>query len=73
MTGSLKERMRFFKLRTVHNAPLISVTFNKQFQPEIIPAQNDPFQIEWIDSTCTEEVFVGEAVRTMFGPAHPDF
>jgi len=66
MTGSLKERMRFFKLRTVHNAYAISTTFNKQFQPEIIPEQNDALQIDWIDRTSTEDVLVGDTVCIIF-------
>lgn len=56
--------MRFFKLRATPNATTISVTFNKQFQPEIISEQNDPFRIEWIDSTSTSEVLIGEKVRS---------
>lgn len=56
--------MRFFKLRATPNAATISVTFNKQFQPEIIPEQNDSSQIEWIDNTSTEDILVGDNVRT---------
>ncbi|KAL9713508.1 Actin-like protein arp8 [Leucoagaricus gongylophorus] len=68
MTGSLKERMRFFKLRTVHNAYAISTTFNKQFQPEIIPEQNDALQIDWIDRTSTEDVLVGDTALRIGNP-----
>ncbi|KAF5362071.1 hypothetical protein D9756_002285 [Leucocoprinus leucothites] len=68
MTGSLKERMRFFKLRTTPNAHAISTTFNKQFQPEIISEQNDPFQIEWIDHTSTEDMLIGDTALRIGDP-----
>lgn len=69
MIGSLKERMRFFKIRTVYNAFMISTTFNKQFQPEIISEQNDAMQIDWIDHTSTEDVLVGDTVCITFLPS----
>ncbi|KAF9454265.1 actin-like ATPase domain-containing protein [Macrolepiota fuliginosa MF-IS2] len=64
VTGSLKERMRFFKLRATPNATTISVTFNKQFQPETIPEHNDASRVDWIDHTSTEDILIGdEALR----------
>jgi actin-related protein 8 len=62
VAASLKERMRFFKLRATPNATAISETFNKQFQPEVIPELNDASQVEWIDSTSTEDVLIGDNV-----------
>jgi actin-related protein 8 len=62
VTASLKERMRFFKLRATPNATVISETFNKQFQPEVIPELNDASRVEWIDSTSTEDVLIGDNV-----------
>ncbi|PPQ67891.1 hypothetical protein CVT26_007091 [Gymnopilus dilepis] len=52
---SLRDRMRFYKLRVTPNATKIASTFNEQFQPEKIAEHND-YQTEWIDGTCTEEV-----------------
>ncbi|EKM81702.1 hypothetical protein AGABI1DRAFT_54629 [Agaricus bisporus var. burnettii JB137-S8] len=60
VTASLKERMRFFKLRATPNATVISETFNKQFQPEVIPEMNDFSEAEWIDHTSTEDVLIGD-------------
>lgn len=62
VTASLKERMRFFKLRATPNATVISETFNKQFQPEVIPEMNDFSEAEWIDHTSTEDVLIGDNV-----------
>ncbi|KAF9223955.1 hypothetical protein BS17DRAFT_680844, partial [Gyrodon lividus] len=57
ITVSLRERMRFYKLRVTPNAASIASTFNEQFKPEIIHEYNDPFQVDWIhepfpDNTC---------------------
>jgi len=48
---------------------MISTTFNKQFQPEIISEQNDAMQIDWIDHTSTEDVLVGDTVCITFLPS----
>jgi actin-related protein 8 len=53
--------MRFYKLRVTPNATKIASTFNEQFKPEKIPEHND-YQTEWIDSSCPDEILIGEKV-----------
>ena len=60
ITVSLRDRMRFYKLRVTPNAATIASTFNEQFKPEIITT--DPNSIEWIDENCPDKVVVGENV-----------
>lgn len=63
ITVSLRERMRFYKLRVTPNAASIASTFNEQFKPEIIPEINDPFLVDWIQDPLEDsEVLVGERV-----------
>ncbi|EGN96670.1 hypothetical protein SERLA73DRAFT_111324 [Serpula lacrymans var. lacrymans S7.3] len=50
ITVSLRDRMRFYKLRVTPNAASIASTFNEQFKPEIIAEINDPFRVEWIQT-----------------------
>ncbi|TCD69619.1 actin-like protein arp8 [Steccherinum ochraceum] len=57
---SLRDRMRFYKLRVTANAANIASTFNDQFKPEIIPEANDPFRVDWI-SESSEDTLVGDA------------
>jgi len=64
ITISLRDRMRFYKLRVTPNAASIASTFNEQFVPEIIPEINDPFRIEWIQGNVEEEHLVGEKVTS---------
>jgi len=60
---SLRERMRFYKLRVTPNAASIASTFNEQFKPEIIPEVDDPFLVDWIQDPLEDsEVLVGERV-----------
>ncbi|KAL4250210.1 actin family protein [Abortiporus biennis] len=59
ITVSLRDRMRFYKLRVAVNAASVACPFNEQFKPEIIPEVNDPYQIEWITSS-DEEYLVGD-------------
>lgn len=64
---SLRERMRFYKLRVTQGATGIAATFNEQFRPEIIPEANDPFRIDWIHSPVPDKSFlVGEEVGGRF-------
>lgn len=63
---SLRDRMRFYKLRVTANAATVASTFNEQFKPETIPDANDPFRIDWIMDTPEEEFLVGEKVRYCF-------
>ena len=58
---SLRDRMRFYKLRVTPNATKIASTFNEQFKPEKIPEHND-YQTEWIDSSCPDEILIGDKV-----------
>ena len=59
---SLRDRMRFYKLRVTANAANIASTFNDQFKPEIIPEATDPYRVDWITEP-TEDTLVGESVR----------
>ncbi|KAJ2934792.1 hypothetical protein H1R20_g2274, partial [Candolleomyces eurysporus] len=62
ITVSLRDRMRFYKLRVTPNAAAIASTFNEQFKPEIITS--DPKQIQWLDNVEQADVVVGdEALR----------
>lgn len=65
VTISLRDRMRFYKLRVTPNAANVASTFNEQFQPEIIAEHNDPYQLEWIKDGA--DVLVGEKVQLPFG------
>lgn len=60
ITVSLRDRMRFYKLRVTPNATRIASTFNEQFKPEIIAEYNDPYRVEWLDHTCHEDVLIGD-------------
>ena len=60
---SLRDRMRFYKLRMTPDAAIKATGFNEQLKPELIPEQNDPFRIEWIYDIATEPFYVGEKVR----------
>ncbi|KIK95252.1 hypothetical protein PAXRUDRAFT_827189 [Paxillus rubicundulus Ve08.2h10] len=69
ITVSLRERMRFYKLRVTPHATSIASTFNERFKPEIIPEYNDPFQVDWIheplsDNTC----LIGEEALRISDP-----
>jgi actin-related protein 8 len=54
--------MRFYKLRVTPKAASIATTFNEQFQPDIIPQNNDPYRFDWIQRPV-EEVYIGENVK----------
>jgi len=60
---SLRDRMRFYKLRVTPDAAIKAATFNEQLKPELIPEQNDPFCVDWIYDMATEPYYVGEKVR----------
>ncbi|OAX43971.1 actin-related protein [Rhizopogon vinicolor AM-OR11-026] len=69
ITVSLRERMRFYKLRVTPNAASIASTFNEQFKPEIIPEINDPFLVDWIQDPLEDsEVLVGERALRLSNP-----
>ncbi|KAG9313025.1 hypothetical protein JVU11DRAFT_6464 [Chiua virens] len=69
ITVSLRERMRFYKLRITPNATNIASTFNEQFKPEIIPEQNDPFWVDWIHQPLLGDAYlVGEKALRISDP-----
>ena len=59
---SLRDRMRFYKLRMTPDAAIKAAAFNEQLKPELIPEQNDPFRVDWIYDIATEPYYVGEKV-----------
>ncbi|KAF8159517.1 actin-related protein [Crassisporium funariophilum] len=67
ITVSLRDRMRFYKLRVTPNATKIASTFNEQFRPEQIPEHND-YQTDWIDESCSEEILIGEKALRIGDP-----
>jgi actin-related protein 8 len=68
---SLRDRMRFYKLRMTPDAAIKAAGFNEQLKPELIPEQNDPFRVDWIHDIATEPFFVGEKVRQAFSDVEP--
>ena len=60
---SLRDRMRFYKLRVTPDAGIKAASFNEQLKPELIPEQNDPFCVDWINDVGAEPYYVGEKVR----------
>lgn len=67
ITLSLRDRMRFYKLRVTPNATKIASTFNEQFKPEVI-TDHEALEMEWIDETCSEDVLVGEKALRIADP-----
>ncbi|KAI0630868.1 actin-like ATPase domain-containing protein [Trametes polyzona] len=67
ITVSLRDRMRFYKLRVTPNAAGIATAFNEQFKPEIIPESNDPYHVDWITST-EQPYLVGEDALRIADP-----
>ncbi|CAK5283142.1 unnamed protein product [Mycena citricolor] len=63
---SLRDRMRFYKLRVTPNAANAATTFNEQFQPETISEHNDAFQLEWIQEG--PDVLIGEKALRLADP-----
>ncbi|KAJ7623175.1 hypothetical protein FB45DRAFT_924792 [Roridomyces roridus] len=66
VTISLRDRMRFYKLRVTANAANVASTFNEQFQPETIAEHNDPYQLEWIQDGS--DVLVGDKALRLADP-----
>ncbi|KAF7308844.1 Actin-related protein 8 [Mycena kentingensis (nom. inval.)] len=66
ITSSLRDRMRFYQLRVTANADSVAGTFNSQFEPEVIPEHNDPYQVEWIKEG--PDVLVGEKALRLADP-----
>ncbi|OCH96264.1 actin-like ATPase domain-containing protein [Obba rivulosa] len=68
ITISLRDRMRFYKLRVTPNAASIATTFNESFVPETIPEANDPFRVDWITEPPAEDFLVGEKALRLSNP-----
>ncbi|EKM50060.1 uncharacterized protein PHACADRAFT_264564 [Phanerochaete carnosa HHB-10118-sp] len=66
---SLRDRMRFYKLRVTTNAAATASQFNEQFKPETIPEANDPFRVDWIKAPSDEAYVVGDAALRLSDPA----
>ena len=61
--SEIKNRMKHFKIRHQLNSSTQAVQYNSAVQPEIMQEINDPFRIEWTDtSDRKDEFFVGEHV-----------
>ena len=67
LTHSLRDRMKFYKLRVTPNAFNVTTSFNEAFEPEIIPEHNDPNHVDWI-TTSTKDVLVGEPAMQLADP-----
>ncbi|KAG6897437.1 hypothetical protein C0992_001598 [Termitomyces sp. T32_za158] len=65
---SLRDRMKFYKLRVTQNATAIASTFNEQFKPEIIAEYNDPLRVEWTEKASCEDVYFGEKALRLADP-----
>ncbi|KAI9510507.1 hypothetical protein F5148DRAFT_976598 [Russula earlei] len=65
---SLRDRMRFYKLRVTPDAAIKAATFNEQLKPELIPEQNDPFCVDWIHDVAAEPYYVGEKALRLADP-----
>ncbi|KIM44659.1 hypothetical protein M413DRAFT_358708 [Hebeloma cylindrosporum] len=72
ITVSLRDRMRFYKLRVTPNATKIASTFNEQFKPEKIAEHND-YQTEWIDGSCPDDVLIGEKALRLVDPVTSNY
>ncbi|GLB41816.1 hypothetical protein LshimejAT787_1004160 [Lyophyllum shimeji] len=68
ITVSLRDRMRFYKLRVTPNATAIASTFNEQFKPEIISEYNDPYRVEWTENVSSEDVYFGDKALGLADP-----
>ncbi|KAF4569681.1 actin-like protein arp8 [Pleurotus pulmonarius] len=68
ITVSLRDRMRFYKLRVTPNAATIASQFNEQFKPEVIADHNDLLQVEWLDKANQEDVIIGEKIYRLPDP-----
>jgi actin-related protein 8 len=60
---SLRDRMKFYKLRVTPDAANKAIMFNTKSQPEIIPEENDIYRVKFIQKPPEEEFLVGEKVE----------
>uniref|UniRef100_A0A0W0G785 Uncharacterized protein n=1 Tax=Moniliophthora roreri TaxID=221103 RepID=A0A0W0G785_MONRR len=70
--SSLRDRMRFYKLRVTPNASNIATTFNEQFKPEYIQEHNDPYRVDWITDN-KEDILVGEKALRLADPQNSNY
>ncbi|EEB93425.1 hypothetical protein MPER_07917, partial [Moniliophthora perniciosa FA553] len=70
--SSLRDRMRFYKLRVTPNASNIATTFNEQFKPEYIQEHNDPYRVDWITDD-KEGVLFGEKALRLADPHNTNY
>ncbi|KZS90775.1 actin-like ATPase domain-containing protein [Sistotremastrum niveocremeum HHB9708] len=66
---SLRERMRFYKLRISRDARKNATAFNKRSKPEIIHDHNDPYRVQWVTTPPAGDIVVGERVFRLVDPA----
>ncbi|KAI0032652.1 hypothetical protein K488DRAFT_78343 [Vararia minispora EC-137] len=65
---SLRDRMRFYKLRVTPDAANKAFMFNVQSRPEIIPEENDMFRVKFIQEPPADDYLVGEKVLLLSDP-----
>ncbi|KAG6891193.1 hypothetical protein C0995_008445 [Termitomyces sp. Mi166 len=70
---SLRDRMKFYKLRVTNNATVVASTFNEQFKPEIIAEYNDPFRVEWTEKVSDEDVYFGDKALRLADPQNAGY
>ncbi len=58
---SLRDRMRFYKLKVKGNAAQVATSFNEQFQPESVE-DDRKHRRNWILKKPDEDVLVGKRV-----------
>ncbi|GAO46956.1 actin-like ATPase domain-containing protein [Saitoella complicata NRRL Y-17804] len=60
--ASFRARMRLLKLRTVPQGHELAASYNRRMQqtpPEKIPEHNDPYRIDWTDTTASPKRVCG--------------
>ncbi|TFY71544.1 hypothetical protein EVG20_g1464 [Dentipellis fragilis] len=65
---SLRDRMRFYKLRVTPDAANKAAMFNEQFKPETIAEEHDPFRMNWITEPPADEYLVGDKALRLADP-----
>ncbi|KAJ1975657.1 actin-like protein arp8 [Dimargaris verticillata] len=59
MDEELRQRLKDAKRRPVSNADYLVTSFNRKARPETISDHNDPYRVEWTDTTGRPDHFVG--------------
>jgi actin-related protein 8 len=60
--------MRSLKLRGTTNGTGLAAAYNEQVKPETMHELNDPFAVEWTDTSGNEPFFVGETAMRIVDP-----